>query len=166
MSDLEDKAAFLAGGSSVQGVVMYQGDRFLMFDENSPANISGIVGSGIFEIDSAKADGYFRPSDANFSNDFETGRTVVVQGGDFAGEWTYTGTFPAMTFLRAGYFTGIPPEILPPPTEAPKSIWPDIAGYESGGFTTTSPAYAPVGVKVRLRGIKGPSGSGSLTGTI
>ncbi len=180
ISDLSDLESFVLGGSFVQGVQLNTGDRFLLFDENRVAAVTSIVGSGIFVVDYGVEDGWYRPLDANDEDDFETGKKVIVSDGDYAGTWTYTGTFPAMTFTRASYWAGqVPTEagtgITDPTGSAPATVDPGISapldlypleastGTESG--THLVPDYVPIGITMRLAGIKQADGS-KLTGII
>lgn len=180
ISDLPDLESFVLGGSFVQGVQLNTGDRFLLFDENRVAPVSSIVGSGIFVVDYGVADGWYRPLDANDEDDFETGKQVIVADGDYAGTWTYTGTFPAMTFSRLSYWSDVPPVAVDPGVTAPTSGLPADAGTgveaplnlypqeESTGVSTPTslvPDYAQIGLSVRIAGLKQADGS-KLTGII
>jgi hypothetical protein len=180
ISDLPDLESFVLGGSFVQGVQLNTGDRFLLFNENSLDPVSDIVGSGIFVVDYGEEDGWYRPVDADDEDDFETGKKVIVSDGDYAGTWTYTGTFPAMTFTRVSYWagqppteagTGIPapngsaPSAVDPGVTSPLNLYPAEASTGAQAGTHLVPDYVPIGIDMRIAGIKQADGS-KLSGII
>jgi hypothetical protein len=180
IADLPDLESFVLGGSFVQGVQLNTGDRFLLFDENRVAPVNDIVGSGIFVVDYGEEDGWFRPMDADDEDDFETGKQVIVSDGDYSGSWTYTGTFPAMTFSRTSYWSGQPPtDVDPgvtapagglpadaaPGVEAPLNLYPSETPTGVQPKTHLVPDYAKIGLSIRIAGLKQADGS-KLTGII
>lgn len=127
MADVPDLQSFVTGGSYIQGVQLNTGDRFLLYDENAAGAVTGLVGNGIFVVDYGVENGWYRPSDADLVGDFETGKKVVVEDGDFAGTWTFTSTFPTLTFQRLAYWAGQSPSIVDTGIDDPAGDPPDVA---------------------------------------
>lgn len=178
LADLPNLESFVSGGSSVQGIVINPGDRFLLFGESFGDQ------NGIFVLDPLVGEGWHRPADADDEDDFVYGKAVRVEDGDYSGRWIYGNrTFPGLSdpgdngandpliFLR-GYIPDpvIDPFATPtpvPPVPAPVDQAPDtrapvpatfptstpsapVATGVDGGFTTQAPTPGLVGVAAEV----------------
>jgi hypothetical protein len=181
IADLPDLESFVTGGSYVQGVQLNLGDRFLLYDENRPEAVTGTVGNGIFVVAYDHEDGWYRPAGAVTEDDFETGKQVVVLDGDFVGTWTFTSTFPTLTFERLAYWTSEPPVEVASDITAPTGSSPATSDTGITAPTGTSPVtsdsgvtaksntlpeYVYIGARVGIAGIKQPANGGRFIGNI